>query len=226
MARQYKRFFPKNSKYERKTSTKHGKEVVQYIERKDFDEMIRLCLIKRDKNINSPKTYFRWYRNYIFLLLGVNTGCRTETQTELIGRDLIGGKIVITEHKTGKRQQYELNKDVYKIIKEYLDYYNFTNEPNKFIFPKDLNSLDAITRQSTYTWINKLAKEAKIKYPVGAYSLRKSYARWIYDETGDILLIQNLLNHTSPEITMRYIGLEANKIEEYRELISHLSQYQ
>lgn len=225
MARQYKRFSPKNSRYQRKTKDKHGKEIVQYIERKDFDEMVRRCLIKRNASVNHPKTYFRWYRNYVFLILGVNTGIRTETACELIGRDIYGGKFVVTEHKTGKRQQFEMDKEVYQIIKDYMTEFGFDKDLNKFIFPNNMGSLDAITRQATRNWIHKLSKDVGIEYPVGAYSLRKSYARWLYDEDHDLLKVQYLLGHNSPEVTMRYIGLEPNQIEEERQKIRHLPEY-
>lgn len=224
MARQYKRFHPKNSKYIRKTETRHGQEYVKPITKEDFAEMVRLCLIHRDAAPVGSATYWKWYRNYIILIVGVNTGNRIETILEQTPRDYSGYRFTSTEHKTGKLQQYDLNEDVYKIVKKYIDYCGFTT--NQFMFPPKLGSKDALTRQRCWRMIKDLAKEAGIEYEVGCHSLRKSYGRWIYDDTHDLLLVQSLLGHNSAETTMRYICLEANEIEKIRTTIRHIPDYE
>lgn len=240
MPRMYKRFQPKyygENKYERKTLDKHGREVVKPMEKEDFEEMCRLCLVKRDEYLNKYnstqnkalqkrywKKYYVWYRNYIILIIGVNTGCRIETICEMIPRDFAGGKYTITEHKTGKRQQYSLNEDVYKILKKYVEEFSFTN--NDFIFKESPDTKDAIVRQTPWHVIKKLANEVGIEYMVGTHSLRKSYARWKWDETKDLLLVQSLLMHNSSEETMRYICLEGHDVEEARSQIRNIPKYE
>lgn len=226
MPRQYKRFQHKyygENKYQRKTATKHGREIVKPIDKKDYAEMIRLCLIHRDEAKNQ-KEYYRWYRNYILLIVGVNTGNRITTIIEQIPRDYAGGKYTVTEHKTGKRQQYSLNQGVYQIVKRYID--EFGLGFNEFMFKRDINSNEAITRMGVWKMIKQLAKEAGIEYPVACHSLRKSYGRWIWDETHDLLLVQSLLMHDSAEETMRYICLESNEIDEARSQVAHLTRYE
>lgn len=223
MARYYSRFYPHKSTYERKTESKNGREVVKPIDRDDFEEMARLCLVKRDSFKKGTNGYFRWYRNYIILILGVNTGCRINTLLEQIPRDYSGGRVTVTEHKTGKRQQYILSPEVYQILEGYIEEFGFTKY--EFLFPKDLKSKDSIGRITAWRWIKKLAKEAGIKYEVGCHSLRKSYGRWIWDETHDLLLVQKLLQHTSAEETQRYICLEENDVNEFRGKIKHLGRF-
>ena len=177
MARQYKRFQHKyygNNKYERKTIDRHGREIVKPIDRKDFEEMVRITLMHRDKAKN-PKEYYRYYRNYVLLMVGVNTGNRITTIIEQIPRDYAGGKYTVTEHKTGKRQQFILSNEVYSIVKKYIDTFNITM--NEFMFKSNLESKEAITREATWHMIKKLQKEAGIEYPIGCHSLRKSYGR-------------------------------------------------
>ena len=138
-------------------------------------------------------------------------------------RDFAGGRVTVTEHKTGKRQQYKLSDDIYKVLKKYIDTYNFTM--NEFVFPKDRESRDAIDRSTAWRFIKKLADEAKIEYPIACHSLRKSYGRWIWDQTHDLLLVQQLLQHSSAEETQRYICLEPHDVEMVRGEINHLPNY-
>ena len=224
--REYKRFQHKyygDNKYQRKTKDKHGREVVKPIDVKDYEEMVRLCLVHRDQ-AKTDKEYYRWYRNYVILTVGVNTGNRITTIIEQIPRDYAGGKYTVTEHKTRKRQQYTLNPDVYSIVKKYID--EFDIGMNQFMFMSKFGSRQAITREGVWKMITKLAKEANIEYPVGCHSLRKSYGRWKWDETHDLLLVQSLLMHDSAEETMRYICLEANEIDEARTQIAYIPRYE
>lgn len=223
MPRKYAWLKPHKSKYERKTTFKHGRRVVKPIEYEDFEEMIRICTINRDKYKEDSANYFKWYRNYIILIIGVNIGSRINTILELTPYAVAGGKVTITEHKTGKSVQYDMNEEVYDEIKKYIKKYNFSQ--NEYIFPKDRNTKDAIGRTTAWRWIKKLAQEAGVDYHVGTHSLRKSFGRWIWDETHDLLLVQELLQHSSSEETQRYICLEKNDIEKFRSEIKHLPEY-
>jgi len=49
---------------------------------------------------------------------------------------------------------------------------------------------------------------------IGTHSFRKFFATQIYQNNGyDIALVQTLLQHSSPAITQRYIGIEPQRIE-------------
>ena len=173
---------------------------------KDFNEMCRLCLVKRDKSDPATHNYMRWYRNYVILILGANTGCRIETLLQLTPKHIAGGCVRITEYKTGKTQKYELNDGVNKIVSDYMEWLNITDK--EYIFHTFKDTSKPLTREQAYKIIKKLADEVGIRYNVGCHSLRKSYGRFTYDETKDIHLVQRMLGHSSPLITQQYICLE------------------
>ena len=218
MARIYKRF--KTNQKDKKTKTSTGQQVVKYIKREDYAEMSRLALVHRDRCPKNSEEYYRYYRDYVLMLMGVNCGNRIETIIEWMPSDLAGRAVTATESKTGKRMQYELNADVYSKLKAFIDFYDIG--PHEFIFRKTRNSKDAITRQTAWMRIKALAKEAGISYNVGAHSLRKSYARWIYDETHDIHLVSRLLQHDDEKTTRTYIGLADTEVDLYREGICNI----
>lgn len=55
--------------------------------------------------------------------------------------------------------------------------------------------------------IIKEAAEAVGVKDIGTHSLRKTWAYHSYKAGTDIVIIQDMLNHSSPAITLRYIGI-------------------
>ena len=49
---------------------------------------------------------------------------------------------------------------------------------------------------------------------IGTHTMRKTFGYWFYKQTKDVAKLQNLLNHSHPDITLRYIGITEEEIEE------------
>ena len=219
MTRQYKRW-KKRDPAKKSKNGGEGRRIVKYIKREDYGEMSRLALVHRDENQPDSEAYYRSYRDYVLMLLGVNCGSRIETILEWMPSDLAGGQMTATESKTGKRVQFELNAGVYSEVKKFIDFYKIG--PHEFIFRKTRSSKDAITRKTAWLRIKALAREAGIEYSVGAHSLRKSYARWLYDDGMDIHKVSRLLQHSSEETTRTYIGLTDTEVDKIRTKICNM----
>ena len=168
--------------------------------------MCRLALIFRDRAKPDSHDYMRWYRNYVILILGCNTGCRIETLLQLTPKHIAGGRVRITEFKTEKIQRYDLNDKVFQIVDDYIKWLNISDR--EYIFKTFRHSNKPLTRVQAYKVIQQLGDAAGIKYSIGCHSLRKSYGRFTYDETHDIHLVQRMLGHSDPSITQQYICLE------------------
>ena len=48
---------------------------------------------------------------------------------------------------------------------------------------------------------------------IGTHTMRKTFGYWYYKETRDIASLQMILNHSHPEITLKYIGITDEEIE-------------
>jgi len=55
---------------------------------------------------------------------------------------------------------------------------------------------------------------------ISTHSFRKFYATEIYKQDNDIALVQRLLQHSSPAVTQRYIGIEPERIE--KAILGHM----
>ena len=42
---------------------------------------------------------------------------------------------------------------------------------------------------------------------IGSHSLRKTFGFWNYELYKDVAILQEIFNHSSPSITLRYIGI-------------------
>lgn len=187
---------------------------------KDYLEMIRICQVRMEKAKPNSKVYFRWYRNYIMLVLGTNIGARIETLLQLTPKHLEGGYVRIKEFKTSKVQKFIMNEDIYDIVQAYILALDIS--PHDYIFKTTRESDKPLTRQQAYNIIRQLADTIGIKYPVGCHSLRKSFGRFMYDKKHDIYTVQRLLGHSTSKITEKYICVKDDEIEKIRQKTSFL----
>ncbi|MEG2907649.1 MAG: tyrosine-type recombinase/integrase [Erysipelotrichaceae bacterium] len=205
------KYVPRNIRY-----YKGGRPDVFPIKIKDFNEMTRICLVNRDKAdaINDKKNKHRWWRNYLILITGANTGHRIERLLQIFPQNIEGGSVSIQEFKTGKKKKYEISKKLLGELEEFIEYYDISD--HEFIFKTFVDKPQPLTRQQAWNIIKELSEEVGIKYNIGPHSLRKTFGRALYDDTKDIFLVQNALEHDNPHDTERYICLESNVVEKYR----------
>lgn len=67
--------------------------------------------------------------------------------------------------------------------------------------------------------LKKASQAVGITYNVGTHSMRKTFGYWQLkahkDDAVFLCELQEMFNHSSPKITLRYCGLEAEKMEQY-----------
>ena len=56
-------------------------------------------------------------------------------------------------------------------------------------------------------------KEIGLTINIGTHSMRKTFGFFFYKQFNDIALLQKILNHSSPAITLRYIGIAQEEID-------------
>jgi len=55
--------------------------------------------------------------------------------------------------------------------------------------------------------LNEAAKMAGIDEKIGTHTMRKTFGYQAYKSGVDVYIIQDMLNHSTPAVTKRYIGL-------------------
>ena len=80
------------------------------------------------------------------------------------------------------------------------------------LFPSRKGSA-AISRVQAYIILSEAARAVGIKEAVGTHTLRKVFGYFAYQQGIDITRIQLLLNHSSPGVTLRYIGITREELD-------------
>nr|DAG06266.1 MAG TPA: site specific tyrosine recombinase [Myoviridae sp. ctCYN4] len=187
---------------------KFGRKTVRPFKQQDLNSMIVIC--KKNKNAaeeeeNKEQVYL-WDRNYMILHLGRNLAFRIEDLLQLKTDNFKNGGIYTREFKTGKEQAFELHPSLRKDLEDYINRNKLVE--GEYLFKSRKGTNIPITRQRAWQIIKELSDEVKVSYVVGCHSLRKYFAREYYEQTGDLIGLKEMLNHSSETVTLRYICWE------------------
>lgn len=97
---------------------------------------------------------------------------------------------------------------------EYL-FKNRTREDN-FIFASNEKEVKAFVRKVQDQILKACDYENVDSTFISTHSFRKSFATLAYNETKDIMFVQQLLNHSSVSVTQKYIKVNKEKADDYR----------
>lgn len=156
-------------------------------------------------------------RDYCLFTLGINTGLRISDLLKLtIGevvneKGKIGDGIKLREQKTGKLKDFPFGATTKKALTEYLA----TREgakPEESLFPSRKGG-KPISRVQAYRVLNSAARAVGIQDEIGTHTLRKTFGYHAYKQGVDITRIQHLLNHSSPKVTLAYIGITKEELD-------------
>ena len=154
-------------------------------------------------------------RNNLLFVMGTNNGLRTGDLLKLKVSDVkgmkVGDTLIIKEGKTGKRNMLVMNKSIHKSLQTYLEALKPMDDYFLFASRKGRRS---ITIQCVNNMVKKWVSEINLKENYGAHSLRKTWGyvqRTVYGVGFEILCKR--FNHSSPAITMRYLGIEDKEVQ-------------
>lgn len=174
--------------------------------------------IRDKKQIDNMKRYLkeRNLRDWMLFVLGINNGLRISDLLALQIEDVKGfDRITIREKKTGKAKDFPLGDSCKKALSEYIKATGLTDGP---LFPSRKSTgcrgTGAISRQQAYAAINAAARAVGIKAAIGTHTLRKTFGYWAFQQGVDVTRIQQLLNHSAPSVTLRYIGITKDELDQ------------
>jgi site-specific recombinase XerD len=144
------------------------------------------------------------------------------------------------EQKTGKFRDVILNPACVEAIEWYLKKTGIkpnlwcAESRNYYVFPSKLSVMNGkpvyhVTDDTMGRILQKARKAVGIPFSVATHSLRKTYGYQQYKQGKDITLLMREFNHSSPAITLSYIGITSDVIYEAHQTMENnlvdLSQY-
>ena len=178
---------------------------------KDHNKIKRMLKVLEDQN---P-------RNALLFRVGLNTILRIQDILDLKVKDIFHEDgsfreyLSLFERKTRKYKNRQLknvklNSLLRKELKEYVEFFELT--PEDYIFFSLHNPDNNLDRIQAWRMLKKAAEKVGIKN-FGTHSMRKTLAWTIYKQTKDISLVMIMLNHQSPKMTLRYLGITQESID-------------
>ena len=55
--------------------------------------------------------------------------------------------------------------------------------------------------------------EQTLRLFIGTHKMRKTFGYWHYQQYKDVAILQEIFNHSSPSVTLRYIGINQDNID-------------
>lgn len=163
----------------------------------------------RDKtDIQTMKDYLREWseRNYMLFLFGINSGLRVGDIVKVRVKDVQGWYITVKEQKTGKVKKIKMTKSLKREIREYIK-----GKPlHHFLFQSRVGKNKPLDRRTVYWILRVAASECGIDN-VGTHTMRKTFGYHHYKKKKDVAILMDLYNHSSPAITLRYIGIRQDQ---------------
>jgi len=152
-----------------------------------------------------------WDEKYrIMFLMGIYSGLRISDILQLKVKDVYGREhIDIREKKTKKAKRFRINS----ILAKELNRYCTGKNPEEYLIKSRHGKNQPIVRRWAYEVINRAGHQAGLE-SVGTHTMRKTFGYHYYKQTGDVVTLQKLLNHSTPRVTLVYIGIEQDAIDD------------
>ncbi|MFS0783568.1 site-specific integrase [Bacillus sp. 1P06AnD] len=142
-------------------------------------------------------------RDYILFVTGINTGLRISDILKLKVKDVKGMHIAIREQKTDKQKWIRITPSLKRELKHFIQ----GMSDDHFIFKSREGVNKPIGRSMAYKILREVADEFNLQN-IGTHTLRKTFGYHFYYQQGkDVAMLQEIFNHSSPNITRRYIGV-------------------
>lgn len=179
--------------------------------------------LKELEQINALKDYFYQrgeFRNYALIVIGLNTSLRISDILTLRWRDVYNfctntyrQHITVLEKKTQKQNIVAINAAIIEVL-ELLRKYETETGPENYLFVSRKGENKPITRNYAFTLIKNASNSLGFEDNISCHSLRKTFGYQAWKQGVQPALLMSIYNHSSYEITKRYLGITQDERDE------------
>ena len=167
--------------------------------------------IRNKKDIEKVEKYLsnQNKRDRLLFVIGINCGLRISDILALNVGDVRNKTYIqIIEKKTGKFKKFPINAKLKPLIEEFVKGKRDKEPLFKSYWGRRINRVNA------YYIIRDACKAVGLHEKVGTHTMRKTFGYHHYKKYNNIALLQRIFNHSSPQITLRYICIEQDEIDD------------
>ncbi|MCM1124816.1 MAG: site-specific integrase [Eubacterium sp.] len=172
--------------------------------------------IKSSESLTHFKNYYRDVRpnprNYTLIIMGLNTAFRISDLLRLRWQDVcredgtLRTHIRIQEQKTGKCHTVPINNALRQALSAYRSHCK-DRKPQSCLFPSTRCKTQPLSRYQAYRLIRSAAEQCGISEHISCHSLRKTFGYHAWKQGTPPAMLMELYNHSSYQITKRYLGI-------------------
>lgn len=167
--------------------------------------------IRKIKDIKKLERYFAKHsqRDLLLFTIGTNCGLRISDIVALNVGDVSNKThIQIIEKKTKKFKKFPINEKLKSMIEEFTK----GKRAEEALFTTTFkNRMD---RFGAYYILKTACKAVNLQEKIGTHTMRKTFGYHHYKKFKDVAMLQKIFNHSNSTITLRYIGIEQDQIDE------------
>ena len=168
-------------------------------------------------------------------MLGVSTGGRISELLALKVADVYQNGAAVTDLlfdlnivKGGEvSRAVPVNVDgrtaIEAIIAWHVEHYG-NIDVERALFPSRQGNHGAMNRRTAHAVLKTAFEAAGLNGKLATHSMRKSFAQRLYEETGDIFAVQEVLGHKNVATTQAYLGVNYASLKEAVEAIAFTNQ--
>lgn len=195
--------------------TAYGKEIQTWHRKKE--NMGTTQPIRNLEELESLKNYYLTehpnMRNYALIHTGVNTALRISDILALRWKDVYNFEwgrfqkyITINEKKTGKKACIAINRALKETFTLYMETLE-ERKPTDYLF-EGRRPGTPLCRSQAFRIIKNACADLAISCEISCHSLRKTFGYHAYNAGVNPTMLMLIFNHSSFEITKRYLGIE------------------
>lgn len=177
-------------------------------------------LVEPIRNPDDIKRIIDYLKNFnikysVIFQLGIYSGLRVSDIVGLNISDVENKEFIeVLEQKTGKYKKFPIKEDLSKTLQNYLKIrktqWSYDKNEPLFVGKKHCR----LHKSQIYRIIVKACQDLRIDGNFGTHTMRKTFGYHHYKQFKDVALLQKIFNHSSPFITLRYIGIEQEEIND------------
>lgn len=177
--------------------------------------------IKTREKLEEMKNYYLKVkpnpRNYTLIVIGLNTAFRVSDLLQLQWKDVYHtdssiprNHICLKEQKTNKMRIVPINHSLREAL---ISYYQHCSQtlPETYLFSSNRSKENPLSRYQAFRIIKEAAVACGMEEHVSCHSLRKTFGYYAWQQGASPVLLMDLYNHSSFQITKRYLGIEQDE---------------
>lgn len=152
-------------------------------------------------------------RNYCLIIIGLNSALRISDILHLTYGSVYDFEkskwkthIVVREQKTAKINKIYINSELHETLAQYMNL--SSHQETDYLFAGHSGCLQPLSRCQAFRIIKEAALYAGLDANISCHSLRKTFGYHAWKQGTPPALLMNIYNHSSYQITKRYLGID------------------